>query len=105
MELKAAARRGSKTFGAMRLRPNRKGEGKPMNLEQLATAARPINLKDWGSPCQIDAQNDFLDALAVACAGRLTVAETAIFDTFCHRASPNEMIDEGLRLARLAATR
>jgi hypothetical protein len=74
-------------------------------LEQLAAAARPTNHEDWGSPRQIGAQNSFFDALDIAVSGRLTLAETEAFDTFCHKATTDEMIDEGLRLARLAASR
>jgi hypothetical protein len=74
-------------------------------LEQLAKQARPTSLEDWGSNRQATAQNDFLDELDLAVTGRLTKEETEAFDACCHKATVDEMVDEGLRLARLAASR
>jgi hypothetical protein len=69
-------------------------------LEKLAIAARPINDADYGSKRQIDAENDFFDALDLHLTGKLTLAETQAFDSFCLKATTNERISEGLRLAR-----
>ena len=38
-------------------------------LEQLAAVARPINDDDYGSDRQVDAENDFFDALDQHLAG------------------------------------
>jgi hypothetical protein len=65
-------------------------------LEQLAAAARPRDFNDWCSGRQIAAQNTFCDALKVV----LTAEQFEAFEAFCLKATPDEMIDEGLRLAR-----
>lgn len=71
-------------------------------LEELAAAARPINDDDWGSERHINAHNDFFDALDLSMSGRLSVEETEKFDSFCAKATSDEMITEGLRLAAIA---
>jgi hypothetical protein len=74
-------------------------------LEQLAAAARPIDDDDYGSVRQTNAENDFFATLDQHLAGRLTPAETDNFDAFCLKATAVERIDEGLRLAGIAASR
>ena len=74
-------------------------------LEQLAAAARPINNDDYNSDRQIDAEKDFFEALDLHLAGKLTEEERDDFDAYCLRATADERIDEGLRLAGIAASR
>jgi hypothetical protein len=74
-------------------------------LEQLAAVARPINDDDYGSDRQVDAENDFFDALDQHLAGKLTEVEMDDFDAFCLKATADERIDEGLRLAAIVALR
>ena len=52
-------------------------------LEQLAAAARPINDDDYGSDRQVEAENDFFDALDQHLADKLTEVEMDDFDAFC----------------------
>jgi aminoglycoside phosphotransferase len=70
-------------------------------LEQLAAAGRPINDADYGSDRQITAENDFFDALDLHLTGKLTDAESDAFAGFCDKATTDERITEGLRLASL----
>ena len=74
-------------------------------LEELAVAARPINDADYGTDRQINAENAFFDALNFHVFGKLTVYETEAFDSFCLKATSDERISEGLRLAAIAAAR
>ena len=74
-------------------------------LEELAAAARPINDADYGTDRQINAENDFFDALDLHLTGKLTRDETEAFDAFCLKATTDERISEGLRLAAIAAAR
>jgi hypothetical protein len=64
-------------------------------LEQLAIAARPRDFNDWCSERQTAAQNAFCDALKTI----LTPNQFDAFEAFCLKATTDEMIDEGLRLA------
>jgi len=70
-------------------------------LEQLAAAARPINEADFGSERQIDAENHFYDTLDqhTVC---LPIEIREAYDAFCAKATVDERITEGLRLAELA---
>lgn len=71
-------------------------------LQKLATMARA---GDWGTSQQIAAENDFFDTLDLYLAGKLTEEEQNAFAAYCHRATSDERIDEGLRLAVIAAAR
>jgi hypothetical protein len=64
-------------------------------LERLAIAARPRDFNDWCSGRQIAAQSAFCDELKVV----LTPEQFDAFEAYCLKATPDEMIDEGLRLA------
>lgn len=72
-------------------------------IRQLAKAARPIVVKrhcdDWGSDRQIKAENEFFAALYSGLVGRIGVRAWDSFEEFCSRATCEERIDEGLRLA------
>ena len=64
----------------------------------LANQARPTNDDDWGSARQIAAENLFFDRVREL----LTEPEFELLETYCLKATTNEMIDEALRLVRLA---
>jgi hypothetical protein len=70
-------------------------------LRELAAAARPIDDDDYGTARQIDAENDFFDTLDLYLAG-LSREKLEAFDTFCLKATTDERITEGLRLATWA---
>ncbi len=74
-------------------------------LEVLADDARPVDFDDWGSERQVKAQNDFFDTLDLYLTGRLTEQERHAFDVYCLKATVDEMLDEGLRLACIAIGR
>ena len=48
---------------------------------------------------------DFFDALDLHLSGKLSPDEMKAFDAFCAKATTDEHISEGLRLARLVGTR
>jgi hypothetical protein len=52
---------------------------------------------DWGSARQVDAQNEFTDAVIAL----LTPEEIAAYDDYCLKATVKEIIEEGLRLVAL----
>lgn len=66
----------------------------PATLDDLATAARPLDDEDWGSDTQIEAENDFFEAVSKV----LDPAAMCGLEDYCHKATTNEMIDEALRL-------
>ena len=74
-------------------------------LEQLAASARPVNDADYGTDRQIAAENDFFDQLDLHLAGKLSEEEITAFGAYCSKATTDERITEGLRLATLAASR
>lgn len=68
-------------------------------LELLAAAARPSSEWDWGTQRQIRAENRFHDALETV----LSAATSQTIDdyyNFCLKATSEEQIDEGMKLAR-----
>jgi hypothetical protein len=67
-------------------------------LVELGAAARPINDVDWGSDRQITAQNRFFDRVYQCLTETGEAAKIAQLDAYCHKATTNEMIDEGMRL-------
>ena len=74
------------------------------DLLTLASDARPKQLPDqpagtddWGSERQIDAQNLFFQELEQI----LPADRFAELDTWCLKATTEEMLDEGLRYARV----
>jgi hypothetical protein len=79
---------------------------KPLSyLKTLAADARPISEADYGSQRQIDAENDFFDALDLQLSGKLTDGESDAFAAYCLKATTDERIDEALRLAEATAVR
>lgn len=75
-------------------------------LNELAAMARVgTNEAYYGTQEQIAAFNDFTDILDQHLTGKLTREETEAFDTFCSKATSDEILDEGLRLAAIAAAR
>ena len=75
-------------------------------LTELADMARVgTNEAYYGTHEQIAAQNDFTDILDQVLTGKLTSEETAAFDAYCNKATGDEILDEGLRLARVALGR
>jgi hypothetical protein len=74
-------------------------------LEQLAAVARAMKDDDYGAARHIAAEKDFFDALDLHLTGKLTADETKAFDAFCSKATTDERIAEGLRLAAIAASR
>lgn len=70
-------------------------------LKQLANEAAPINDADYGSNRQVNAENDFFDALGLYLAN-LPIKDQEAFDSYCTKATTVERINEGLRLAALA---
>jgi hypothetical protein len=85
-------------------------------LNKLAAAAKPQPVfpdgnrerdggDDWGSERQIAAENDFFDALDLFLTGKLVPEEERAFAAFCAKATSDERIDEGLRLAAIALSR
>jgi hypothetical protein len=73
-------------------------------LETLASAAKPINDGDYGSLRQVRAENDFFDALDQFLTGKLDDEDGDDFAAFCLKATADERINEGMRLARWAAS-
>jgi hypothetical protein len=74
-------------------------------LEELAAMARVgENEAYYGTLEQITAENDFFDLLDLHLAG-MPIEEREAFDAFCSKATCDERIDEGLRLAALCAAR
>lgn len=67
-------------------------------LETLAADARPVNDDDWGTERQIDAENAFFAACAVALPADFK--DGGDFSVFAHKATTGEMIDEALRIVR-----
>lgn len=65
----------------------------------LAQDALPINDDEWGSERQIDAQNDFFEAVEKA----ISTDRFAELENYCHKANVSEMIAEGLKTLRGAA--
>jgi len=73
------------------------------HLEQLAAAARPTNDDDYGTERQINAENNFFAYLDEYLGDKLTEAEHEEFTDYCTKATTDERITEGLRLASLVA--
>lgn len=65
-----------------------------VKLEALALDARALDEADWGTERQINAENAFFEAF------HALMGDTPEFDTWCLKATTDEMIDEALRLAR-----
>jgi len=75
-------------------------------LEEIAAMARVgDNEAYYGTQEQIAAFNDFTDILDQHLTGKLTADETKAFDAYCLKATSDEILDEGLRLAAIAASR
>lgn len=73
-------------------------EEKLARLAELANDAKPLNDDEWGSDRQIDAQNTFCDVVE-----SLVSAEAfAEYEDYCMKATTDELIAEGLRIARKA---
>jgi len=73
-------------------------EEKLARLAELANDAKPLNDNEWGSERQIDAQNRFFDYIEkLIPAGKFSELED-----YCNKATTDEMIAEGLRIAREA---
>ena len=70
-------------------------------LETLAREARPTDDDDYGSIRQVACENAFYDILAQYLAS-LPVSQRDAFDAYCLKATTDERIDEGLRLAKQA---
>jgi len=71
-------------------------------LEELAAMARVgDNESYWGTDEQIEALNDFCDVLAQHTAS-LPIEVQEAFDAYCSKATSDEILDEGLRLAATA---
>jgi hypothetical protein len=68
-------------------------------IEKLAADARPINDADWGSDRQINAINLFF--YHAECERPDAFGED--FETYCLKATDEEMIDECLRRLRASA--
>lgn len=66
-------------------------------LEAMAKAARPTEDDDWGSEPQIAAQNAFFDKVQTV----IPANEFRALERYCHKATTDEMIDEGLRVVRM----
>jgi hypothetical protein len=60
----------------------------------LADQARCINDDDWGSPRQIAAENIFFDRIREL----ISAEEFEQLETYCLKATTDEMIDEALKL-------
>lgn len=77
-------------------------EPEPMEeLERLAASARPMNDDDCGSDRQVNAENLFFDRVA----GLLDGPEGTAWDdlcNYCSKATPEERIDEAMRVLREA---
>jgi hypothetical protein len=79
----------------------------PTAIELLGDEARPIQTfpegyerdgkDDWGSERQIDAQNEFTDAVKAI----VTPEAWDAYDSYCHKANVDEMVDEGIRIAHV----
>lgn len=64
------------------------------SLDDMALAARPRDDDDWGSDAQMEAENDFFEAVSKVLDSWTMVQ----LEDYCHKATTNEMIDEALRL-------
>lgn len=65
-------------------------------LETLAAAARPSDALQWGSDQQTKAENAFFAVAKAVCPALTGEA----FETYCLKATTDEMIDEALRILR-----
>ena len=70
-----------------------------VDFDALAKNALPLDDAEWGSKRQIDAQNRFTDAVEAV----LPTKEFDAYDSYCLKATTEEMIEEGLRLVKAAA--
>jgi hypothetical protein len=68
------------------------------DFDALAKEALPHNDDEWGSERQIDAQNRFTNAVETV----LTPETFATYESYCLKATTDEMIEEGLRLVKAA---
>lgn len=67
-------------------------------LQALADRARPLNDEDYAFDRQVEAENEFCDAVAAI----LSPVQMAHWQAWSLKATSNEIIEEGLRLAELA---
>lgn len=67
-------------------------------IEQLAAAARPVNDDDWGTDRQIKAENAFFERVR----SLISRERYETLNDYCLKATTDEMIDEGLRVVKLA---
>ena len=65
-------------------------------LSSLAASARPIDDDDYGSGRQIEAQNAFF----VFVEKQMHPMAFEEFEAWCLKATPDEMIDEAIRLLK-----
>jgi hypothetical protein len=72
-------------------------ERKMTDFNALAAQARPVNDDDWGSERQIAAQNLFFNEVQKA----LPADQFDALDSYCLKATTDEMINEALRLLSL----
>lgn len=68
------------------------------HLETLAKEARCINDDDWGSDRQIAAQNLFFNSIQKA----ISTDAFEGLEAYCLKANVHEMVDEAMRLAKIA---
>jgi hypothetical protein len=59
----------------------------------LADSARPIDDDDWGSDRQVTAQNKFF----IVIESLMSAEDFSDLETWCLKATTDEMIDEALR--------
>jgi hypothetical protein len=69
-----------------------------VDFDALARDALPLNNAEWGCQRQIDARNRFTEAVEAV----LTRKQFEAYDSFCLKATTDEIIEEGLRLAKAA---
>lgn len=75
-------------------------------LKELADMAYVgSNESYYGTSEQIRAFNDFMDTFDLYLTGKATGEEITAFDSFCSKATSDEIIDEAMRLAKIAAER